>query len=169
MRAASDIEGFDAVILGSGIYMGRWLEPATAFVDAHAEELATRPSWLFSSGPLGDPGKPDDDDAAAVQDMLERIGPCEHRLFRAQLDRGRRRGGGGAERARLRDAGRAVERPASERPLPLRTHRATRERRELRDRAGSGAGLPGCDTRRCRRWSGRCTLGGASANLPLRD
>jgi menaquinone-dependent protoporphyrinogen oxidase len=84
----SDIEGFDAIILGSAVYMGRWLEPARTFVDAHAEELGRRPSWLFSSGPLGDPGKPDDH-AVDVQEMLERIGPCEHRLFRGKLDRDR--------------------------------------------------------------------------------
>jgi menaquinone-dependent protoporphyrinogen oxidase len=87
IQDASDIDRFDAVIVGSGIYMGRWLEPARTFVDAHAEELATRPSWLFSSGPLGDPGKPDDDHAVDVQEMLERIGACEHRLFRGKLDR----------------------------------------------------------------------------------
>lgn len=83
---ASDVERFDAVILGSAIYMGRWLEPARAFVDAHAEELATRPTWLFSSGPLGDPGKPDDEHAVDVHDLLERIGPSEHRVFRGKLD-----------------------------------------------------------------------------------
>jgi menaquinone-dependent protoporphyrinogen oxidase len=85
----SDIERFDAVILGSAVYMGRWLEAARTFVDGHAEELARRPSWLFSSGPLGDPGKPEDDHAVDVQDMLERIVACEHRLFRGKLDRDR--------------------------------------------------------------------------------
>jgi menaquinone-dependent protoporphyrinogen oxidase len=83
---ASDVGSFDAVILGSAIYMGKWLEPARAFVDAHAGELATRQTWLFSSGPLGNPAKPDDEHAVDVHDVLERIGPCEHRVFRGKLD-----------------------------------------------------------------------------------
>jgi len=48
------LEGFDAVVLGSAIYMGRWLKPARKFAEAHAAELSQRPVWLFSSGPLGD-------------------------------------------------------------------------------------------------------------------
>jgi menaquinone-dependent protoporphyrinogen oxidase len=86
---ASDIEDFDGVILGSAVYMGKWLEPARAFVDAHAEELATRRLWLFSSGPLGDPAKPDDEHAVDVHDVLDLIGPCEHRVFSGRLDRDR--------------------------------------------------------------------------------
>ena len=44
---------YDAVILGSAVYSGHWLEPARAFVVRHADDLATRPVFLFSSGPLG--------------------------------------------------------------------------------------------------------------------
>ena len=48
---------YDAVILGSAVYAGQWLEPARAFVARHAEDLATRPVFLFSSGPLGYPSR----------------------------------------------------------------------------------------------------------------
>ena len=62
------IEEYDAVVLGSAVYAGQWLPPAKDFVRAHAGEMATRPVWLFSSGPIGDPPKPEDDpvDAAAM-------------------------------------------------------------------------------------------------------
>jgi len=54
-EAVSSLADYDAVILGSAVYAGRWLEPARAFAARHAEELATMPVFLFSSGPLGYP------------------------------------------------------------------------------------------------------------------
>ena len=49
----------DAVILGSAVYAGQWLEPARAFVAPATsdDDLATRPVFLFSSGPLGYPSR----------------------------------------------------------------------------------------------------------------
>jgi len=44
---------YDAVVLGSGVYAGRWLAPAAAYLKTHAGALAERPTWLFSSGPTG--------------------------------------------------------------------------------------------------------------------
>jgi menaquinone-dependent protoporphyrinogen oxidase len=46
-------EEFDAFVLGSSAYMGHWEPDAAAFVRQHATELAARPVWLFSSGPVG--------------------------------------------------------------------------------------------------------------------
>src|SRR5205823_6620049 len=45
-----DLRRYEAVVLGSAVYMGQWLKQARGFVDAHASELAQRPTWLFSSG-----------------------------------------------------------------------------------------------------------------------
>jgi menaquinone-dependent protoporphyrinogen oxidase len=62
LRDASEVNGFegaDAVILGSAIYGGRWLEPARRLVDERAEELVRLPTWLFSVGPNGDPPEPE--------------------------------------------------------------------------------------------------------------
>ena len=44
----------DAIVLGSGVYMGRWLPPARRYARAHGSSVRTRPVWLFSSGPVGD-------------------------------------------------------------------------------------------------------------------
>src|SRR5258705_13857553 len=55
---ASDPAGYDAVVLGSAVYMGHWLEAATKFVEAHGTALSARPTWLFSPGPIGDPPPP---------------------------------------------------------------------------------------------------------------
>ena len=57
---------YDAVILGSAVYGGQWLEPARAFVARHADDLATRPVFLFSSGPLGYPSRRPVEPADAV-------------------------------------------------------------------------------------------------------
>ena len=80
------IEGYDAVVLGSGVYMGHWLEPAKRFIEQHAEELRQRPVWLFSSGPLGDPPKPVTE-PADVADLIESTRAREHRVFAGSLDK----------------------------------------------------------------------------------
>lgn len=49
----SELGGFDAVIVGAAAYAFDWLKPAVRFVERHRDELAARPLWLFSSGPLG--------------------------------------------------------------------------------------------------------------------
>lgn len=47
------IDGYDAVVLGSAIYLGRWRPEAVAFLRKHADELRYRQVWLFHSGPVG--------------------------------------------------------------------------------------------------------------------
>jgi menaquinone-dependent protoporphyrinogen oxidase len=47
-------EEYDAYVIGSAIHAGHWLKSATEFVREHAVTLARRPSWLFSSGPIGE-------------------------------------------------------------------------------------------------------------------
>lgn len=47
------VDGYDAVVLGGAAYMFHWLKDATAFAKRHRVELADKPVWLFSSGPLG--------------------------------------------------------------------------------------------------------------------
>jgi menaquinone-dependent protoporphyrinogen oxidase len=86
---ASDVESvvpFDGVIIGSAVYMGRWMGPARALVQGSVEALRTRPVWLFSSGPMGrdivDPA-----DSAEGLRLLELVGGRDHRLFAGKADR----------------------------------------------------------------------------------
>ena len=97
----SDVSGFDAFVVGSAIYAGRWLGPARTFVDEHGAELRSRPTWLFSSGPLGDPPKPDPDAAVKIDGLVQATGAREHHLFTGALDRSRL----GLERAIVRVVG----------------------------------------------------------------
>lgn len=79
---------FAAVILGSAVYMGRWLEPARTYAATHAAALRGRPVWLFSSGPIGEPPFPPDEphDAAPLARLT---GAREHRVFAGRLDKAR--------------------------------------------------------------------------------
>ena len=83
-----DVTLYDAVILGSAVYMGNWLPPARRFVDEYGEELASRPTWLFSSGPLGSPPRPHEDEAVHLTSIWAKTKAVEHRLFGGKLDKG---------------------------------------------------------------------------------
>ncbi len=80
------LAGYDAVVLGSGVYAGHWLAPAKRFAAANRVPLRELPVWLFSSGPLGDPSEPEKDpvDVDAIDDQLS---PIDHRVFAGKLDR----------------------------------------------------------------------------------
>jgi len=80
------VEGFDAFVIGSAVYAGRWRKEAKVFVEQHAEELRARPVWLFSSGPLGFPPKPDED-PVDVEAMSALISPRAHGVFAGRLDK----------------------------------------------------------------------------------
>ncbi len=79
-----DVEGYDAVLLGSAIYDGQWLQQARQFVRANTEALANRPVWFFSSGPIGEPPVPDTD-VGEVTALAELIQARGHKLFAGQL------------------------------------------------------------------------------------
>lgn len=89
------LAAYDAVVLGSAVYVGRWAASARAMVDRCGSELATRPVWLFSSGPVGHPLAPDGD-PEEVSSLLRRLDARGHRTFPGRLDNG---GLGLAERA----------------------------------------------------------------------
>jgi menaquinone-dependent protoporphyrinogen oxidase len=84
----TDLDGFDAVVLGSGVYAGSWLEPAKRLAARHEDELRGRAVWLFSSGPVGDPPMPDTEPADAAE-LLASIGAVDHRVFAGRLERKR--------------------------------------------------------------------------------
>jgi len=48
-----DADRYDAFVIGGAAYMFHWLKDATAFVEHNQALLASRPTWLFASGPIG--------------------------------------------------------------------------------------------------------------------
>jgi menaquinone-dependent protoporphyrinogen oxidase len=54
--------GFDATLVGAGVYLGSWVKEGVEFLERNQATLATMPVWLFSSGPL--PGSTKETDVA---------------------------------------------------------------------------------------------------------
>jgi menaquinone-dependent protoporphyrinogen oxidase len=81
------IEGMDAVVLGSGVYYGKWLAEAVEFADRQRDALARVPVWLFSSGPLGSPDPKPAGDPTGVAELAASIHAREHRVFAGSLDK----------------------------------------------------------------------------------
>ena len=50
----SDLTPYQAVVLGSAVYIGQWRKEAVKFLKANETVLAEKPVWLFSSGPSGE-------------------------------------------------------------------------------------------------------------------
>jgi menaquinone-dependent protoporphyrinogen oxidase len=82
----TSLDSYDAVILGSAVYAGHWMKPMREMVDRFEAELAGRPVWLFSSGPIGDPPKPEED-PVDVASIMEKTGARDHLLFAGKIDR----------------------------------------------------------------------------------
>lgn len=79
------LDGYAAVVLGSGVYSGHWMRRARDFVDTFESGLARLPVWLFSSGPVGDPPRPLENPAEVIS-VAERIGSRGHRIFGGKIE-----------------------------------------------------------------------------------
>jgi menaquinone-dependent protoporphyrinogen oxidase len=86
-RPAADVgrlDSYDAVVIGSAVYMKRWRGDAKHFLRDHAEELSGLPFWLFSSGPVGDPADAPDPDwlePPRIIDRAKQLGVRDHVVF----------------------------------------------------------------------------------------
>jgi len=85
-RDVGSVASYDAVVVGSAVYLGRWMGPARDLVTRSVEALRERSVWLFSSGPLRldivDPA-----DAAEGLKLLELVGARDHRVFPGKADK----------------------------------------------------------------------------------
>jgi len=84
LTRVGSFDGYDAVVLGSAVYFGRWLDEARWQVTAHADALRERPVWLFSSGPVGDTTVPDAEPVDGAE-LARAVGAREHRVFAGRL------------------------------------------------------------------------------------
>ena len=80
------LDGTDAIVLGSAVYAGRWMKSMRELVDRERDGMSKLPVWLFSSGPIGDPPKPDED-PVDVAPIMEATGAAHHYIFSGKLDR----------------------------------------------------------------------------------
>lgn len=81
-----DLGTFDAIVLGSAVYMGRWRKEARQLAQRVAANRDGTPIWLFSSGPLGEPPQPEGDpvDASEIQESTSSV---EHVVFTGKIDK----------------------------------------------------------------------------------
>ena len=70
---SADVDTADAFVVGSGVYMGRWLNEPMDFLRRYRDAIAARPTWIFSSGPLPGSSKEDKD----VDPVTNALGPTE--------------------------------------------------------------------------------------------
>jgi menaquinone-dependent protoporphyrinogen oxidase len=82
-EAVQSLDSYDAVILGSAVYMERWRGDARHFLKKHRKALRQKPLWAFCSGPVGDPAKdnPAWTEPPDVAAKVEGLGGREHVVF----------------------------------------------------------------------------------------
>lgn len=77
---------FDAAVIGSGIYAGRWRREAGRLLKRLARSGGKMPVWLFHSGPLGDDQANEPQPLPkAVQPLAERLGVRDVVTFGGRL------------------------------------------------------------------------------------
>ncbi|MFF3942925.1 flavodoxin domain-containing protein [Streptomyces phaeofaciens] len=88
-RSATNVARYDAVVVGGGLYAGRWHKDARRFVRRNRVLLAERPVWFFSSGPL-DPSASERDipPVRGVQRDMTRLDVRDHVTFGGRLEEG---------------------------------------------------------------------------------
>ena len=79
------LDGYDAMVLGSAVYIGHWLPEAMRFVEDNLTQLSDRKVFLFSSGPLGDGNAKSAIDEHLVTKLVAETGAEEHRIFAGAL------------------------------------------------------------------------------------
>ena len=90
VKEVRDPAAYEAVVLGSAVYMGRWLKRATKFLKSNEKALSKRPVWIFSSGPTGEGDPAELLDGwrypGYLQPQLDHIRPRDIALFHGDLD-----------------------------------------------------------------------------------
>ena len=82
----TDVERYDAVVLGSAVYTAHWLSPARDLAARLAPQLRDRAVWVFSSGlatqPAASANSPHE-----LRALIQDVGALGHRAFAGRLRR----------------------------------------------------------------------------------
>jgi menaquinone-dependent protoporphyrinogen oxidase len=86
-----DPASYDAIVLGSAVYIGRIRRDARRFLKENLETLSATPTWLFTSGPTDveeefDPRMSGWYAPASVRGALTAIKPRDKRVFAGAID-----------------------------------------------------------------------------------
>jgi menaquinone-dependent protoporphyrinogen oxidase len=85
------VDEYDAVLIGSALYMGRWRREAARMARRHRKALRRRAVWAFSSGPLdrsaSDRNIPP---VPSARRAMDRVRARDHITFGGRLETGAR-------------------------------------------------------------------------------
>ncbi len=85
-----DVEQYDAVVFGSGVYDGSWTADAAALMRRHADVLARKRLWLFSVGSFGDShpvvGSLVRKEPREIGELEATLYPRDYRVFAGVID-----------------------------------------------------------------------------------
>ena len=82
---AINVSDFDALIIGSAIYMGQWLVSARELLERVATQVTHDRIWLFSSGLADSPSK-EANSADKLTSKIATVSARGHRHFPGKLD-----------------------------------------------------------------------------------
>lgn len=89
MHAVEALEGYQAVVLGAPLYIGRWHKDAQNFLAQHRDALMQRPVAIFTLGPIqSDQQEWEDVRTQLAQEMakLSWLHPVASELFGGRYD-----------------------------------------------------------------------------------
>lgn len=90
IKHVGNLNDYEAVIIGSGLYIGKWNKDAVEFVKRNEKILASKPLWIFSSGPTGDGDPVQLVDGMRVppeiQSVVDRISPRSLVVFHGYIN-----------------------------------------------------------------------------------
>ena len=90
VRDAADAPGIgdvDVVVVGGGLYAGRWVPSVRHWARRHKATLKIVPVWFFSSGPLDDSARAGDlAPAPSVAKLAREVEVSGHMTFGGYLD-----------------------------------------------------------------------------------
>lgn len=91
-KRAPSPESYSAVVVGSALYVERWMNSARRFLRKNADALSNIPTWLFESGPCGELALQRHTISRGTLRLAERIGASPPQVFGGNLDPARATG-----------------------------------------------------------------------------
>jgi menaquinone-dependent protoporphyrinogen oxidase len=85
-----DLDLYQAVVIGSAVYIGQWRKEAVKFLKSNEKKLINKDVWLFSSGPAGE-GDPVElmngwRFPAGLQPVADRLRPRDIAIFHGSVN-----------------------------------------------------------------------------------
>lgn len=79
------LDGVDAVVVGSAVYMTQWMETIRNFISHYGPQLRELPLWAFSCGlsgvPIGNVQDP-----RRIGPALLSVNPIDHQTFKGRME-----------------------------------------------------------------------------------